>query len=1191
MKTPTSLSCNHHFCMACILQLTSEEYTITFGTCCPKCNLPATRHQAIYSPEFDKLVSIYQGLELDLACLRPCCRETYKNFKEEGNAIKKVKKKRRRKGDAVFSVHQRAEGVVEGEKEAAVVSLHQRPENVVERNEGAALVSLKGPALVSLNQRSECVVEREEESTVFSLNRMLPCVGEEEKEATVAPYPKKKVKKKGRRESDAVVSVHQRAEGVKEAAVISILQMPENVVEGKEGAALVSPNQRSECIAEREEEASVLSLNLMLPCVGEEETEATVASYPIKKVKKNCRRKSDAVVSVHQRAEVVVEGVKEAAVVSIHQRPENGAEGKEGAALVSPNQRSECVAEREEEAAVLSLNLMLPCVGKEETEATAASYPIKKVKKKRRRESDAVVSVHQRAEGVKEAAVVSIHQRPENVVEGKEGAALVSPNQRSECVTERKAEAAVLSLNPMLPCVGEEKEAIVASYPIKKVKKKRRRKRDPVVPLHQRSEGVLKGDKEAAVISLNQSGVVEGNKEAALASLNQRSECIVEVDKQAAAVFLVQRLLYVGEEKEASVASLNQGLSCVVEKQKEAAVFVNQISPHAAEGGLEAAAGSLNQRSACPVGGHREAASISSTQRSPCVVEEDKKASDHSVEVQNICAPKKNKKRKRLVSYKGHPTMSKRVQLPCPIFKDLEEQEENASLVHKTCPSQSEALQEISNMNKESLPIVSDSNPHLINDPETAVVKTVTDCFCLPCEDAKGNLVIGNVIGIMSKEDHTVSSPTSNHETSAGCNNKQKILALDELSCVFCQAPDNSLVAGPMMHYARGLPVQAGRRIKSLVSVHQLCAEWAPNVYYVGNAVKNLGKEVARGQKLKCSQCGLKGAVLGCLIKCCIKSYHYPCARSLSCRWDPDNFVVLCPDHVAECLPCDEPTVKPIKLKNKLKAASGKLPQSDQLGQIKVYKGHSSENQRECKAEKPAAEPSCMNTARISFVKWTSVVGRELVLCGSGLNSAAHALLASFAMQTGARLTEPWDSRVTHLIIATDGEGAAARTFKFMSATLAGRWILKLNWVEACMSACQLVREEPYEVNLDIHKRVGGPRRARLIVASTTRKLLENIEFYFLGDYAAAYKMDLQALVSAAGGRIEDDCWNAQAMQTCTRIVVYNAGITPDAESLGVIRSRWSQAKSVAHKAQAYVVAHTWILDSIAAYELQPFHH
>lgn len=58
-------------------------------------------------------------------------------------------------------------------------------------------------------------------------------------------------------------------------------------------------------------------------------------------------------------------------------------------------------------------------------------------------------------------------------------------------------------------------------------------------------------------------------------------------------------------------------------------------------------------------------------------------------------------------------------------------------------------------------------------------------------------------------------------------------------------------------------------------------------MYFVDEAIKNLEPELARGAKLKCSKCGLKGAALGCFVRSCRRTYHVPCAMDISdCRWD-----------------------------------------------------------------------------------------------------------------------------------------------------------------------------------------------------------------------------------------------------------------------------------------------------------------
>ncbi|KAK9140347.1 hypothetical protein Scep_010028 [Stephania cephalantha] len=44
----------------------------------------------------------------------------------------------------------------------------------------------------------------------------------------------------------------------------------------------------------------------------------------------------------------------------------------------------------------------------------------------------------------------------------------------------------------------------------------------------------------------------------------------------------------------------------------------------------------------------------------------------------------------------------------------------------------------------------------------------------------------------------------------------------------------------------------------------------------------------------------LKGAALGCYAKSCRKCFHAPCAAPIpGCRWDTENFLMLCPTHAS----------------------------------------------------------------------------------------------------------------------------------------------------------------------------------------------------------------------------------------------------------------------------------------------------
>ncbi|KAI9181257.1 hypothetical protein LWI28_013011 [Acer negundo] len=377
--------------------------------------------------------------------------------------------------------------------------------------------------------------------------------------------------------------------------------------------------------------------------------------------------------------------------------------------------------------------------------------------------------------------------------------------------------------------------------------------------------------------------------------------------------------------------------------------------------------------------------------------------------------------------------------------------------------------------------------------------------------------------------------------------------------CGFCQSSRISEATGPMWHYANGHQVVGDEAaFSNVIHVHSKCIEWAPQAYYDGETVKNLKSELARGAKLKCSRCELKGAALGCYVKSCRRSYHFPCAAEISkCRWDYENFLVLCPAH-----------------------SSVKFP-NEKHGKD-VTKSHT-------KSIQITPQQSDLWLASPNKAK-------EWVLCGSALSSEEKFLLVKFGSMIGASVSKFWRPDVTHVIAATDAKGACTRTLKVLMAIVNGSWVLKIDWIKACMEAKCPVDEEPYEVSLDNHGCQDGPKTGRLVALNKAPKLFGGLYIYFNGDFMTGYKEDLQSLVIAAGGTV----WKSEEelmAQSCDGqaasniLVVYNLD-SPEGcrlgEEVSIIWNRLNEAQDLATRIGSRVIGHTWLLESIAAHKLQP---
>ncbi|EHB08829.1 BRCA1-associated RING domain protein 1, partial [Heterocephalus glaber] len=133
-----------------------------------------------------------------------------------------------------------------------------------------------------------------------------------------------------------------------------------------------------------------------------------------------------------------------------------------------------------------------------------------------------------------------------------------------------------------------------------------------------------------------------------------------------------------------------------------------------------------------------------------------------------------------------------------------------------------------------------------------------------------------------------------------------------------------------------------------------------------------------------------------------------------------------------------------------------------------------------------------------------------LVLIGSGLSSEQQKMLGELAAILKAKKCTEFDSTVTHVIIPGN---EAQSTLKCMLGILNGCWVLKFDWVKACLQRKVCDQEEKYEIP-------EGPQRSRLNREQMLPKLFDGCYFYFGGTFKHHPKDNLIRLVAAAGGQV-----------------------------------------------------------------------
>ncbi|XP_034835989.1 histone-lysine N-methyltransferase trithorax [Maniola hyperantus] len=126
---------------------------------------------------------------------------------------------------------------------------------------------------------------------------------------------------------------------------------------------------------------------------------------------------------------------------------------------------------------------------------------------------------------------------------------------------------------------------------------------------------------------------------------------------------------------------------------------------------------------------------------------------------------------------------------------------------------------------------------------------------------------------------------------SAGEREEEELLefypVVDSRICVLCKTTGD------------GPPDMEGRLLYCGQNdwIHANCALWSAEVFEeIDGSLQNVHSAISRGKMIKCAECEVKGASVGCCAKNCSETYHYACARKASCAFMDDKRV-FCPTH------------------------------------------------------------------------------------------------------------------------------------------------------------------------------------------------------------------------------------------------------------------------------------------------------
>ncbi|XP_012969106.1 BRCA1-associated RING domain protein 1 isoform X2 [Mesocricetus auratus] len=205
-----------------------------------------------------------------------------------------------------------------------------------------------------------------------------------------------------------------------------------------------------------------------------------------------------------------------------------------------------------------------------------------------------------------------------------------------------------------------------------------------------------------------------------------------------------------------------------------------------------------------------------------------------------------------------------------------------------------------------------------------------------------------------------------------------------------------------------------------------------------------------------------------------------------------------------------------------------------------------------------------------------------LVLIGSGLSSQQQKMLSKLETVLKVKRCAEFDSTVTHVIVPDD---EAQSTLKCMLGILNGCWILKFDWVKACLHSKVREQEEKYEVP-------GGPQKSRLNREQLLPKLFDGCHFFLGGTFKHHPKDDLLKLIAAAGGKVlsrkpKPDSDVTQTINT----VAYHAD--PDSDQRFctqyiVYEDLFNCRPERVRQGKVWMAPSTWLISCVMAFELLP---
>ncbi|KAK1902616.1 BRCA1-associated RING domain protein 1 [Dissostichus eleginoides] len=231
----------------------------------------------------------------------------------------------------------------------------------------------------------------------------------------------------------------------------------------------------------------------------------------------------------------------------------------------------------------------------------------------------------------------------------------------------------------------------------------------------------------------------------------------------------------------------------------------------------------------------------------------------------------------------------------------------------------------------------------------------------------------------------------------------------------------------------------------------------------------------------------------------------------------------------------------------------------------------------------------CANTSLSpSALSMVSVCVRKdemAVFLTTKLSQAEQLQVAKLGELLEGRMADTFSGSVSHVVVP---EGHMPTTSSTLMGLLAGCWVVKFSWVEACLQAGEWMPENEHEAG-------EGPQRSRINRCSLLPPLFDGCFFFLLGSFKAPSKDELTKLLREAGGQllIRQPKPDSDVTQTLSAAAYHALPGSDQAlcTQYIIFDHQGPHKPPVVRRGKVWSAPSNWIIGCIAAFRLLPVSH